>query len=206
MAIGCQRLAPGPEPLSPGPVAEWHRHRRIRVPIELPGGGAPSLAVLAASLERPERPLRALLAPERLEGPAGDPEGPALFLYRSAPFRLLGLRLMPELRFEAIGGAGRLHLVSRGCRIEGLGRWREAVRFRLEATLSPYEAGVERGVEGVAAVALISSLVGWDPGRRLGERALDQVLERIERRLRRGLGRGAGRWLVSSGPNPGPSG
>lgn len=192
--------------MSSGSVAEWHRQRCIRVPIELPGGGAPSLAALAAYLEQPERPLRALLAQERLEGPARDPDGPALFIYRSAPFLLLGFRLMPELRFEARSGAGRLQLVSRGCRIEGLGRWREAVRFRLEATLTPYEAGAERGVEGVAAVALISSLAGWDPGRPLGERVLDQVLERIERRLRRGLGRGAGRWLVSSGPNPGPSG
>jgi len=176
-------------------TTEWSRDRYIKINVDFPRKLSDKMGHLSAYLDQTERIISCLLSPERLQGPFLQLGRTSLFVYRSAPFQLLTLSLCPELHFEAVSNATGLYLISKICKIDGLGEWQKLIRFQLYANLTPYEEGCDMGFLGFAKVELQSSLLAWKPSRWLGEMALDQALDRIERRLRRGLVRDVVRWL-----------
>lgn len=171
------------------------RTRRCHLLVPEASGATPER--IAAYLAQVDRPMAALLARDRLER-LGD----GRYLYRSRPFQLLHLALVPTLELEACWQESALRVVSGRARLEGLGRWEEALTFRLAARLA---AEPERGSEGdpgvsgevEVALRLAPIVPGW--GRALAGRALEQVLDRIERRLRRGLRQDLLTWLWDPG-------
>ncbi len=173
---------------------EWSRERYIKISVDLPSQLPNKMSNLYAYLDQADRIMGCLLSPERLQGPFLQDDGTNLFIYRSAPFHLLTFRLSPELHFEAVTKKKRLYLVSKICKIDGLGNWQKFIHFQLYANLTLYEEGCDVGFLGFAKVVLNSSHVSWKPARWLGEMALEQALDRIERRLRRGLVRDVVRW------------
>lgn len=166
------------------PAAELCRRRPCRLVIAAP------MPALALYLSRPERPLAALLARERLRVLGAD-----RFTYQSRPLPLLGLSLVPQLTLEARWGEDRLTLRSLGCRIEGLGRWGQDLGVVLEAGLRPTEVGLE----GWVRLCLHSPLLAAAWLRAPASRAMDHQLDRIERRLQRGLRSDLQIWLARSG-------
>ncbi len=176
-------------------TTEWSRERFIKINVDFPGQLSDKMGHLSTYLNQTERIMSCLLSQERLQGPFLQLDGTNLFVYRSAPFHLLTLCLSPELHFEAVSNPTGLYLISKICKINGLGEWQKLIRFQLYATLTPYEEGCDVGFLGFAKVVLKPSLIAWKPSRWLGEMALDQALDRIERRLRRGLVRDVVSWL-----------
>jgi hypothetical protein len=144
---------------------------------------------MALYLSRPERPLAALLARDRLR-----PIGNDRFTYHSRPLELLGRSLVPHLTLEAHWNGDSLLLRSLTCRIEGLGSWGHDLGVTLEAALVPREAGVEGWVQLCLCSPLLSA--GWARG--LAGRVMEALLDRIERRMRRGLRADLEAWLVGS--------
>ncbi|MFM7264411.1 MAG: DUF1997 domain-containing protein [Cyanobium sp.] len=152
---------------------------------------------LAAYLALVDRPVAALLARDRLERLGGG-----RFLYRSRPFQLLGLALVPTLELEARWQEPWLEVVSGACRLVGLGRWEGELAFSLAARLMAVAEGAEMPAAGLVgelqvSLRLAPAVPGW--GRALAGRALDQVVDRIERRLRRGLRQDLLTWLLDPG-------
>jgi len=174
---------------------EWSRERYIKIKVDFPRQLSDKIVHLYAYLDQTERIMSCLLSQERLQGPFLQLDGTNLFVYRSAPFHLLTLCLSPEIHLEAVSNPSGLYLMSKACKINGLGEWQKLIRFQLYATLTPYQEGCDIGFLGFAKVVLKPSLTAWKPSRWLGEMALDQALDRIERRLRRGLVRDVVSWL-----------
>ncbi|MEB3170038.1 MAG: DUF1997 domain-containing protein [Synechococcaceae cyanobacterium] len=170
--------------------------RTRRCLLALPeAGGCPER--LAAYLALVDRPVAALLARDRLER-----RGAGRFLYRSRPFRLLGLALVPTLELEARWQEPWLEVRSVACRLVGLGRWEGSLAFALAARLMAVPAGAEGPAPGIVgelqvSLRLAPAVPGW--GRALAGRALDQVVDRIERRLRRGLRLDLLTWVLDPG-------
>ncbi|MEB3172060.1 MAG: DUF1997 domain-containing protein [Synechococcaceae cyanobacterium] len=196
-------MAASSAPASPPRGEPLVRRRRCRVALPQAAAGAERLEAYLALVDRP---LAALLARDRLER-LGD----GRYLYRSRPFRLLGLTLVPTLELEARWREPWLEVASGACRLVGLGRWEGSLAFGLAARLRAEPAGIA-GAEAAAgaspalvgelevALKLAPAVPGW--GRALAGRGLDQVVDRIERRLRRGLRQDALTW----GLDPGVSG
>jgi len=182
--------------------AELCRERYLKISIAFPGQ-QPKNSELSAYLNQTERLMCCILSPERLRGPFIQTNGVNLFIYCSAPFRLFTFSLSPELHFEVHSKEEGLYLVSKKCKIDGLGKWQKFIRFHLYANLILDDEGPDRGFVGFAKVVLNSSLAAWKPSRWLGEMALEQALDRIERRLRRGLVKDVGRWWAELSTFPG---
>ncbi len=157
--------------------------RRILLPIPAPAASRDRLTTYLALVDRP---LTSLLARERLSQVA-----PGRLIYRSNPYRLLHLEVVPTLSLAARWVEGRLEVASTACRLEGLGGWGGNVGFRLGATLEPGEGAIS----GWAEVALQSRMIGLQGAQRVACRALEHVLDRIERRLERGFQKDVVAWM-----------
>jgi hypothetical protein len=151
--------------------------------------GPATAASVALYLSRPERPLAALLARDRLR-----PIGNDRFSYHSRPLELVGRSLVPHLTLEAHWNGDSLELRSLACRIEGLGRWGHDLGVTLEAGLVPLEAGLDGWVQLCLCSPLLSA--AWARG--LAGRVMEALLDRIERRMQRGLRGDLEAWLVAS--------
>lgn len=175
-------------PAAPAPHQAEPVVRRRRIALEFQDPRA-TPERLAAYLSLRDRPVRALLARERLEL-----LGEGRFLYRSRPFRVLRFELIPTLELRARWRDPRLEILCEQCRLVGLGPWERALVFEMTAEM---RAGPP-GLEGEIQVRLLSSrsLPGW--GRSLAARGLEQVLTRIERRIGRGLIPDLHSWLLDA--------
>jgi hypothetical protein len=159
--------------------------RRRVLSLAIPGPVA-SKERLQAYLALVDRPLKALLARERLKTVA-----PGHFTYRSNPYQVLHWQVVPTLNLHAGWEADQLKVRSTSCRLVGLRDDMESLGFTLEAVL----AAEEKAIGGWAEVGLQSRLVSSPIGRRVGTLALEAVLDRIERRVGRGLRADLGAWL-----------
>jgi hypothetical protein len=160
--------------------------RRRVLSLAIPGPVA-SKERLQAYLALGDRPLKALLARDRLKTVA-----PGHFTYRSNPYQVLHWQLVPTLNLQAGWEADQLEVRSTSCRLVGLRDDMESLGFTLEAVL----AAEEKAIGGWAEVGLQSRLVTSPIGRRVGTLALEAVLDRIERRVGRGLRADLGAWLL----------
>jgi len=175
------------------PAAELCRRRPCHLTVAAAGStaaGSTAVAPLARYLSRPERPLAALLARDRLRAIGND-----RFTYQSRPLDLLGRSLVPLLTLEAHWNGHSLALRSLSCRIEGLGRWGHDLGITLEAGLVPLEAGLDGWVQLRLCSPLLAA--GWARG--LASRVVEALLDRIERRMQRGLRADLEAWLHGSG-------
>jgi hypothetical protein len=163
------------------------RRREFTLPISDP---AASRRHLAEYLALVDRPVASLLARERL-----SQEGPGRFTYRSNPFRMLHLEVVPTLGLGARWQGGWLEVRSTNCQLIGLGGWEPSLDFRLEARLEPREGALG----GWAEVGLVSKRGAMPGAGALMRWALDHVLDRIERRVMAGLHKDTVAWLAGKG-------
>jgi hypothetical protein len=159
--------------------------RRRVLSLAIPGPVA-SKERLQAYLALGDRPLKALLARDRLKTVA-----PGHFTYRSNPYQVLHWQLVPTLNLQAGWEADQLEVRSTSCGLVGLGFGMDSIGFTLEAVLGAEETGLG----GWAQVRINSRLMKSPVGRRLGTLALEAVLGRIERRVGRGLRKDLAVWL-----------
>lgn len=146
---------------------------------------------LAAFLSRPLRPLRGLLAAERLQESGAD-----RFTYLSRPYGVAGWTLRPRVLLRAVWDGEALLIEQLESRVEGLGPWQERLQFGLEARLRPVDLAAPAALQAEARVwaelpAAAVAVAG--PVLQLG---LQQLLDRLERRCQRGLRRRAEAWLA----------
>jgi hypothetical protein len=160
------------------------RMRRIALECQDPSATPERLSIY---LSLRDRPVIALLAQERLQE-----LGAGRFLYRSRPFRLLRLELIPTLELQARWLDPHLELVCEKCQIVGLGPWGRGLSFEMGAILQAEPAGLKGELR--VSLRLSRSLPGWT--RTMAGRCLERVVERIESRVRSRLQRDLRKWLL----------
>ena len=171
--------------------------RCCNVPLALPARADQ----LQAFLQKPLRPLRGLLDPERLQAAGGDH-----YRYLSRPYGVACWTLQPRVLLRAVWDGQELLIEQLESRVEGLGLWQERLQFGLEARLRPAvatagpEACSQLETEARVWAELPAAAVAVaGPVLQLG---LQQLLDRLERRCQRGLRRRAEAWLGNKSLTP----
>lgn len=149
--------------------------------LDLPGI---QMHEIACFLERPCRPLAALLTRERLEILGADRFG-----YSSRPFSIGTWSIQPKLQLQALWENAVLNIHCLECNIQGLGDWQRAVLFGFTAQLVPAQeaclarvtAHLKLDRNGPLAI-LPKTLVHT-----LADQALGQALGRMELRCQKRL-------------------
>ena len=165
-------------------------HRSHGIDLQVPDA---SLAQLQGYLAQPGRPLKALLNRKKVERIADD-----RFLYASRPYQLLYFELQPEVVFGSNWDGDQLTIVFEHCKIHGLGRLQDLVRFQCQAWIRPEQerlvakADLSLELSPNGAGALLPKPVM----QRTGDLALRLVTDRLEKRCRTGLIKGALNWVA----------
>ena len=165
-------------------------YRSHEIDVQVPDASLPQLQ---GYLEKPRRPLKALLnrkKVERLED--------GRLLYTSRPYQLLSFQLQPEVVFRSSWDGDQLTIVFEHCTIHGLGRLQDLVQFQCQAWIRPEQERLMAKAELSLKLSTsgAGALVQEQLMQRTGDLALRLVTDRLEKRCRTGLRKGALKWVA----------
>ena len=165
-------------------------YRSHEIDVQVPDASLPQLQ---GYLEKPRRPLKALLnrkKVERLED--------GRLLYTSRPYQLLSFQLQPEVVFRSGWDGDQLTIVFEHCTIHGLGRLQDLVQFQCQAWIRPEQERLMAKAELSLKLSTsgAGALVPEQLMQRTGDLALRLVTDRLEKRCRTGLRKGALKWVA----------
>jgi len=159
------------------------RRTLLRVPMQWGGQPAPA-AALASLLAQPRPVLQQLLSGEQLE-----PQEAGAFLYTPRALDLPGLRLAPQVCFEAHWQAPRLLISLLSYHLPGLEGLERKIGYVFSAELEAQEGAL--AVRAQATLELATGPGGLGLPRPLlavlGNTALSLIFGRLERRCHRNL-------------------
>ena len=165
-------------------------HRSHGIDVQVPDA---SLHQLQDYLEKPRRPLKALLNRKKVKRLVDG-----RFLYASRPYQLLNFQLQPEVVFRSSWDGDQLTILFEHCTIHGLGRLQDLVQFQCQAWIRPEQerlmAKADLSLE--LSPRRAGSLVPEPLIQRTGDLALSLVTDRLEKRCRSGLRKGALLWVA----------
>ena len=165
-------------------------YRSHEIDVQVPDASLPQLQ---GYLEKPPRPLKALLnhkKVERLED--------GRLLYTSRPYQLLSFQLQPEVVFRSSWDGDQLTIVFEHCTIHGLGRLQDLVQFQCQAWIRPEQERLmaKADLSLKFSTSGAGALVPEPLMQRTGDLALRLVTDRLEKRCRTGLRKGALKWVA----------
>ena len=165
-------------------------YRSHEIDVQVPDASLPQLQ---GYLEKPPRPLKALLnhkKVERLED--------GRLLYTSRPYQLLSFQLQPEVVFRSSWDGDQLTIVFEHCTIHGLGRLQDLVQFQCQAWIRPEQERLmaKADLSLKLSTSGAGALVPEPLMQRTGDLALRLVTDRLEKRCRTGLRKGALKWVA----------